>query len=45
MFWAEDLTEEGVIELVKPRPWDAHEGEFYWEKGDGDLHVLDEGAE
>ena len=45
MFWTEDLTEEGMVELVKPRPWDAHEGEFYWEKGDCDLHVPDEGAE
>jgi hypothetical protein len=34
VFWAEDLTKEGMIELVEPRPWDAHEGEFYWEKGD-----------
>ena len=45
MFWTEDLTKEGMVELVEPRPWDAHEGEFYREKGDCDLHFPDEGTE
>ena len=43
MFWAEDLAEEGMIKLVEPCPWDAYKGEFYWEKGDCDLHIPDEG--
>lgn len=45
VFWTEDLTKERMVELVKPRCWDAHEGEFYREKGDCDLHVPDEGRE
>ena len=32
MFRAQDLTEEGVIKFVDPRPWDTYEGEFYWKK-------------
>lgn len=39
VFWAEDLAKEGMIELVNPRPGDAHEGEFYREKGYRDLHI------
>lgn len=38
VFWAKDLTEEGMVKFVNPRPWDAHEGEFYWKKRNGDLH-------
>lgn len=44
VFWAEDLAEKGVIKLVEPGPGDAHEREFYREKGDGDLHMPDKGA-
>ena len=33
-----------MIKPVQPRPGDAYEGEFYWEKGDGDLHIPGEGA-
>lgn len=43
MFWTEDLTEEGMIKFVKPRPRDTNEGEFDREKGDCDLHMLGEG--
>jgi hypothetical protein len=39
VFWAEDLAEEGVIKSVEPCPGNAYEGEFYREKGDGDLHI------
>ena len=44
MFGAEDLAEEGMIEFVNPRSGDAHEGEFYREKGDSDLHIPREGT-
>ena len=44
VFWIEDLAEEGMIKPVEPCPGDAHEGEFYWEKGDGDLHIPGEGV-
>lgn len=44
MFWAENLTKEGMIEFVKPRPRNAHEGEFYWEERNRDLHVHNKGA-
>lgn len=44
VFWAEDLAEEGVIKPVEPRPWDTYKGEFHGEKGDGDLHIPDEGV-
>jgi len=44
VFWAEDLAEEGVIKLVEPCPGDVYEGEFYWEKGNGDLHIPGEGT-
>ena len=44
VFWAEDLTEEGIVKLVEPRPWDTYEGEFYCEEGDCDLHISDGGT-
>lgn len=44
MLRAEDLTKEGMVELVEPCPRDTDEGEFYWEKGDCDLHILDKGG-
>lgn len=45
MFWAENLTKEGMIEFVNPRPGDAYEGESYWEEGDCDLHIPSGGGE
>jgi len=43
VFWAEDLAEEGVIKSLEPCPRDAYKRELYWEKGDGDLHILGDG--
>ena len=33
-----------MIKLMEPCPRDAYKGEFYREKGDGDLHIPGEGA-
>lgn len=44
MFWAKDLAEEGMIELVNPRSGDANEGEFYRKKRDCNLHIPSEGT-
>jgi len=44
VFWAEDLTKEGMVEVVEPCSWDAYKGKFYWEKGNCDLHNPDEGT-